>query len=480
MINSAIKQLVTYGLENNLINKRDINYITNKILETLGIAEYTEPTEEFKNVSVEDTLNTIIDFAIKNNITENNNQSIEQLKSRVMDVLLPMPHEINDNFKKLYRISPKKATNWFYEFSKASYSVDIHKALKNIKWAVSTKYGKFDLCIDINKNDNEEKRKYPECEYCHKNEGFLNKSNLRMIPITLNKEDWMFWYSGDGYYNEQCIASSSQHKYTGLDANTFTKLFEFLNIFPHYWIGADANLPFADSYKPEHDVFVGGNYELAIARADVEKYFQIKKFEDVQVGIVNWPLPVIRIRYKDYTKIVKLADYISGKWKIYRDDSIGLVEVNGTEPCNAIVSVARKLGDLYEIDLILRNNAKSPQKPLGVYHTDEKYYHIKKEHLSVTDIAGMLILPSKLNEELKLLAEKILEGEDLRTDERTAKHSSWVEKFIIEYDDISSDNIMEILQNEIGRSYIEMMESAAVFKRNDTGKQAFERFIAGL
>ena len=473
MINTAIKQLVTYGIENNLINKRDINYITNKILETLGINEYTEPSEEFQNVSLDDTLNTIIDFAVKNDLTENSKQSTELLKSRIMDALLPMPHEINDNFKKLYRISPKKATNWFYEFSKASASVDIHKALKNIKWAVSTKYGKLDLCIDINKDYNEEKRKYPECPY-------FNKSNLRMIPITLNKEDWMFWYSGDGYYNEQCIASSPQHKYTGLDVDTFTKLFEFLNIFPHYWIGADSNLPFADSYKPEHEAFLGGNYELAVARADVEKYFQIKRFEDVQVGIVNWPMPVIRIRYNDYKKIVKLADYISGSWKVYRDDSIGLIEVSGTEPSNAIVPVARKIGDLYEIDLFLRNNVKNPQKPLGVYHTDEKYYHIKKEHLSVIDIAGMLILPAKLNEELKLLAEKILEGEDLRTDERTAKHSAWVEKFIVEYDDISGDNIMEILQNEIGRSYVDMMESAAVFKRNETGKQAFERFISGL
>jgi len=480
MINAAIKQLITYGTENNLVNKRDKNYIINKVLEILKLNEYIEPADEYSNVSLEDIFDLITDYAVKNNITDGSDKDLGLLKSRIMATLLPMPHEINDNFKKLYRISPKKSTNWFYEFSKASNYVDKYRAVKNVKWNVSTKYGKMDICIDLFDKSSDDKSGYPKCKYCHENEGFMRDANLRMLPITLNKEDWMFWYSPEGYYNEQCIASNPEHKTGDLSSETFTKLFEFLNIFPHYYIGADSCIPFADDYKPVHEAFIGGNYEFAINRADVEKYFQVKRFEDIQIGILNWPLSVIRIRNNDYTKIVKLAEYISGKWKVYRDDSIGLIESAGTEPCNTIVPVARRLGDLYEIDLILRNNIKNSEHPLGVFHTDEKYHHIKKEHLTVTDLIGMLILPASLNDEMKLLADKILEGEDLRADESTAKHAHWVEHFIMEYDDISEDNIMEILQNELGRSYIGMLDSAAVFKRDDNGKKAFDRFIETL
>lgn len=496
MIDEAIKKLVTYGLENNLINMQDKIFITNKVLEIIELTEYHEPEEEYKNIKLDEVLSEILDYAVEKELIENTPEKRSLLDTKIMGALLPMPHEVIDNFKKLYRVSPKKASNWFFKFTKDSNRVRKSIITDDIRWAVSTKYGRLDLTINLAKpektpkehvvEDEENQKSYPKCQICAQNEGYAGKENfsagqnIRNIPIILNKENWFFAYSPYFYFNEHCIAFNAQHRPMVINQDTFVKLFEFINILPHYFIGANADLPIVGGSILSHEHFQGGNQELAIARAPIEKHFTMKKYETVQSGILNWPVSTIRLRNNDYNKLIKCADHILNKWRAYSDEAVGIYDMTDGNSHNTITPVARKLGDIYELDLILRNNITTNEYPEGLFHTHPQYGHIKKDNLGLMEIMGLAILPARLEEELKLIADKILNGEDLRSDEKSAKHADWVEGFLIEYDDISNDNIMEIIQTEIGHEFVRMLECAAVFKRDEKGKEAFARFIATL
>ena len=485
MINETIKKLVTYGIANSLSHKLDKLYITSKLAEILNINNYEEPEEDFDQIDIGEVIEEIFEYAISNLIIQNTQEQKDLLEARIMDCLLPKPHEVIDNFKKMHRISPKRATAWFYKFTKDSNYIKQSRAKNNLHWNTSTKYGRLDLCVDttseiITDAENKVKPLYPKCEACAENEGFKNNSHLRCIPITLNKEDWVFKYSPEAYYNEQFTAANTKHINMYIDGNTFTKLFEFLNIFPHYFVGAECELPFANEKGLPHEQFSGGNFEPAINRMEIEKYYKLKRFEDVQFGILNYPVSVLRLRYKDYTKIVKAATHILNQWKTYRDDSIGLIDSFDNNAKNTIVPVARKVGDIYELDLILRNNHLTPQYPNGIFGTHPQYLFVKDKPLKMIDLLGMAILPAQIDRDLKIIANKILNCEDLRSDEITKKYAEWVENFIIEYDDISEDNIMEILQDEIGKVYLKILENNGIFKRDENGQKAFEKFINTL
>lgn len=485
MIFEAIKKLVTYGIENSLSNKYDKMYIVSKLIEILNIKNYQEPPEEFSHIHIEEVLDEIFEYAAANSIIQNTPGEKNLLEAKIMDLLLPKPHEVIDNFKKMHRISPKRATGWFYKFNKDSNYIKQSRAKTNLHLSTSTKYGKLDLCIDTTLEepavpDSTNNETYPKCDVCAENEGYMSNSNLRYIPITLNKEDWIFKYAPEDYINEQVSVSNAKHINMYIDGDTFTKLFEFLNIFPHYFIGTECELPFGNQKQLSHEQFSGGNFEFAINRAEIEKHFKLKRFEDVQFGILNYPLSVLRLRHKDYTKIVKAAAHIYNRWKIYRDDSVGLIDSYDNTPKNTIVSVARKIGDIYELDLILRNNHMTPEYPNGIFGTHPEYTFLKSEPLKLIDMLGMAILPARLGKELKILADKILNCEDLRSDDTTKRYAQWVENFIIEYDDISSDNIMGILENEAGKVYLKILENNSVFKKDEVGQKAFEKFINTL
>ena len=485
MIFEAIKKLVTYGIENNLSNKYDKIYITSKLIEILNIKDYQEPSEEFSNIHIEEVLNEIFEYATTNSVIQNTPEEKNLLEAKIMDLILPKPHEVIDIFKKMHRISPKRATSWFYKFNKDSNYIKQSRAKTNLHWNISTKYGKLDLCIDTTLEENSTSGKtndklYPKCEACIENEGYMSNSNLRYIPITLNKEDWVFKYTPEAYINEQVTVSNAKHINMYINEDTFTKLFEFLNIFPHYFIGTECELPFGNQKQLSHEQFSGGNYEFAINRAGIGKHFKLKRFEDIQFGILNYPMSVLRLRHKDYTKIAKAAAHIYNQWKIYRDASIGLIDSYDNTQKNTIVPVARKVGDIYELDLILRNNHMTPEYPNGTFGTHPEYTFLKSDPLKLIDMLGMAILPAKTGKELKLLADKILNCEDLRSDDTTKKYAPWVENFIVEYDDISSDNIMGILENEAGKVYLKILENNSIFKRDEIGQKAFEKFINTL
>ncbi len=496
MINLSIKKLLTYGLEHNIVNPTDIAFIRNRIMEILQVSYYKEPEEEVKNPELIQVLEEIDDYAVNNKLIENTQAARDLFDTKLMAALMPMPHEVVDNFKKLYRISAKKAAGWYYKFCQDTNFIRRNRISKDTHWAIPSKYGRLELLISVSKpeydpkelkeNQKSEHDTYPKCRLCAENMGYAGRTdypalqNMRTIPITLNKETWYFNYSPYRYFNEHFIASNSEHKPLKINNQLFMKMFELLNMFPQYFVGANADLPIVGGSVISHEHIIGGGYDFAINRADVQKRFTIKRFEDVQSGILNWPVSSIRLKHTDYKWLCHCAEHILKTWQSYTDEDSNIYDFSGGVPHNSITSVIRKTGDIYEMDLILRNNRTTEEYPFGVFHINHEQHHIKKENLGLVEVMGLAVLPARLEEELKCVAQKILNGEDLREDETTAKHADWVDNFILEYDDISDDNITEILQNEVGKEYLKMLESAAVFKQDEQGQEAFDKFINSL
>lgn len=497
MINKAIKNLVTYGLNAGLIEKEDSIYVTNQILEILKLDEYSKPEDCTEDISLEETLNCICDYAYEHNIIDDNGVVTRDLfDTKIMNTLLPRPSEVIRKFNILYQEDAKKATDYFYKLSLDSNYIRRYRVAKDMKWVTKTKYGDIDITINLSKPEKDPKAiaaeklakqsGYPKCLLCKENEGYAGRinhparQNHRIIPIKINDSNWGFQYSPYVYYNEHCIVFNGEHVPMKVDKATFRKLFDFIKLFPHYFIGSNADLPIVGGSILSHDHFQGGNYEFAMAKAPIEKFYDIKGFEDVEVGIVNWPLSVIRIRSNDADRLIELGDHILKKWREYTDESAFIYAYTDGEPHNTITPIARKAKDKYELDLTLRNNITTKECPLGVYHPHNELHHIKKENIGLIEVMGLAVLPARLKDEMQLLAEYILDSKNIRENEMLNKHADWVEKFLPKYDNITKENIMDILKEEIGIVFTQVLEDAGVYKCNEEGREAFERFIKSL
>ena len=318
------------------------------------------------------------------------------------------------------------------------------------------------------------------------NEGYAGRvnhparENHRIIPITINQSNWGFQYSPYVYYNEHCIVFNGEHVPMKIDRAAFIKLFDFIKLFPHYFLGSNADLPIVGGSILSHDHFQGGHYTFAMAKAKIELPVTIPGYEDVEAGIVKWPLSVLRIRSKDTSRLIDLAEHVLNCWRSYTDeDAFIYAETNG-EPHNTITPIARKNGDTYELDLTLRNNITTDEHPLGVYHPHAQYHHIKKENIGLIEVMGLAVLPSRLKEELELLADYIVNGKDIRSNKKIEKHADWVEEFLPTYDNITEENIMEILQKEVGNVFTHVLEDAGVYKCTEQGRADFLKFIHTL
>ena len=409
-----------------------------------------------------------------------------------MGCLTAPPHEVIKKFYDLHEISSEMSTDWYYEFSQNTDYIRKCRIEKDLRWSAETPYGILDLSINLSKPEKDPKAiaaaktakqsTYPKCMLCAENEGYAGRinhparENHRVIPLTINDEPWYFQYSPYVYYNEHCIAFNGKHIPMVINKETFRKLFDFLNLFPHYFIGSNADLPIVGGSILSHDHFQGGRYEFAMERAGIEKHITISGYEDVEAGIVKWPLSVIRLRHKNENKLTELADYILNKWRSYSDESAFIFAQTNGEPHNTITPIARKKGKIFELDLVLRNNITTEEYPLGVYHPHANLHHIKKENIGLIEVMGLAVLPARLDRELKTLAQLILEKKDLRENVLTAKHADWAEEFIPNYN-FTKENIMEILEHETGQVFVKVLEDAGVFKRNTEGALAFERFI---
>ena len=393
-------------------------------------------------------------------------------------------------------MSPEKATDYYYKFSQDSDYIRRYRVAKDLKWKVDSPYGEIDITINLSKPEKDPKAiaaarnaaasSYPKCQLCMENEGYAGRvnhparENHRIIPITINQSNWGFQYSPYVYYNEHCIVFNGEHVPMKIDRAAFTKLFDFIKLFPHYFLGSNADLPIVGGSILSHDHFQGGHYTFAMAKAKIELPVTIPGYEDVEAGIVKWPLSVLRIRSKDTSRLIDLAEHVLNCWRSYTDeDAFIYAETNG-EPHNTITPIARKNGDTYELDLTLRNNITTAEHPLGVYHPHAQYHHIKKENIGLIEVMGLAVLPSRLKEELELLANYIVNGKDIRSNEKIEKHADWVEEFLPSYDNITEENVMEILQKEVGIVFTHVLEDAGVYKCTEQGRADFLKFIHTL
>lgn len=500
MIQTYIRKLVMYGVQTGLVPEEDVIFTTNRLLELFRLDELEESAEavSMREDELEEVLGGMMDYAYENGIMEENSIVYRDLfDTKIMSMLMPRPSEVIRKFNELYEhVSPEAATDWYYKLSRDSDYIRRYRICKDMKWVTPTKYGDLDITINLSKPEkdpkaiaaakNAKQSGYPKCLLCRENEGYAGRvnhparQNHRIIPVTINGSDWGFQYSPYVYYNEHCIVFNSQHVPMKIEHATFCKLFDFVKQFPHYFVGSNADLPIVGGSILSHDHFQGGHYEFAMAKAPVERTFTVKNFEDVEAGIVNWPMSVIRLSGKDTVRIVELADVILGKWREYTDEDAFIYACTDGEPHNTITPIARKRGDKFELDLVLRNNITTKEHPLGVYHPHAKLHHIKKENIGLIEVMGLAVLPARLKGEMAQLKETILAGGDLRASEDLAKHADWVEEFSQNYEKIDASNIDGIIEQEIGKVFMEVLEDSGVYKRTQEGQKAFDRFVKSL
>ena len=496
MVYEAIKKLVTYGIETGLISEEEKIYSTNLILDVLKLDDYEEPEENYKDVELQPVLKELLDFAVEKGLIEDSVVYRDLFDTRLMNCLMPRPSQVIKTFKEKYAVSPKEATDYYYRLSQDSDYIRRYRVCRDMKWVTKTEYGDIDITINLSKPEKDPKAiaaaklakqsGYPMCQLCRENEGYAGRTNHparenhRIIPITINGGQWGFQYSPYVYYNEHCIVFNGQHIPMKVERATFVKLFDFIKLFPHYFIGSNADLPIVGGSILSHDHFQGGNYEFAMAKAPVEREFTVKGYEDVKAGIVKWPLSVIRLSCADEKRIIDLADHILKAWRGYTDEAAYVFAETDGEPHNTITPIARKRGDMYELDLALRNNITTPECPLGLYHPHNELHHIKKENIGLIEVMGLAVLPSRLKEEMEILSDYIVNGKDIRSNEKIEKHADWVDEFRPKYDVINADNVDAIIKEEIGIVFKKVLEDAGVFKRDAEGQAAFDRFTATL
>lgn len=497
-IQEAVKSLVAYGINTGLVVEGDKIYTTNRILEILKLDDLSEEVvvdEDSVNVDdLEDILKVILDYAAENNLLEEDSIVYRDLfDTKVMSTLLGRPSDVIKKFYELYEKDPVAATDYYYKLSCDSDYIRRYRIKRDMKWIAKTEYGDLDITINLSKPEkdpkaiaaakNAKQSAYPKCQLCMENEGYAGRvnhparQNHRIIPVTIQDNKWGFQYSPYVYYNEHCIVFNGQHVPMKIDHNTFCKLFDFVKQFPHYFVGSNADLPIVGGSILSHDHFQGGHYEFAMAKAPVEKTFEIKGFEDINAGIVKWPMSVIRLSGDNTDRIIELADVILEKWRGYTDEAAFVYAETDGEPHNTITPIARLKNGKYELDLVLRNNITTEEHPLGVYHPHANLHHIKKENIGLIEVMGLAVLPARLKQEMEDLKKAILSGSDLRKDEVLKKHADWVDVFSKKYDVIDSSTIDEIIEKEIGLVFMKVLEDAGVYKRTKEGQDAFQRFI---
>ena len=495
MIDKSIKKLVCYGLEKELFTERDRIYVTNRILEILGLDEF-DCDETFTDVNLEETLKELLDFAVKKGIIEDSIVYRDLFDTKLMGAMMPRPSEVTERFGELYKDSPKTATDYFYKLSCDSDYIRRYRVERDVKWVTSTEYGDLDITINLSKPEKDPKAiaaaknapqaGYPKCMLCRECEGYAGRVNYparqnhRVIPVTINNTDWCFQYSPYVYYNEHCIVFNSKHTPMAINRDTFKKLLDFVKQFPHYFVGSNADLPIVGGSILSHDHFQGGNYTFAMAKAPVEYPLTFEGFDDVDAGILKWPMSVIRLSSPDPDRLIELADKILASWRGYTDEAAFIFAETDGEPHNTITPIARKNGERYELDLVLRNNITTPEHPLGVYHPHSELHHIKKENIGLIEVMGLAVLPSRLKNEIALLETAILENRDISNDETLSKHAEWTKEIKAKYSDINENNIDKIIKDEIGLVFAKVLEHAGVYKRTPEGIAAFKRFAESV
>lgn len=489
---NTVRDLIEYAVQTGLAEESDRVFLTNRIMGELKIGAY-EPSGEIGELPpLEKILAELCDYAVEIGIIPDDTVTQRDLfDTKLMGILTPRPSQVISEFVDLYCESPKKATDYFYRLSCDSDYIRTYRVARDAKWKYAGKYGTLDITINLSKPEKDPKAiaaaklqkssGYPKCAICRENEGFAGsltqaaRESHRLIPITMDGKPWFLQYSPYVYYNEHCIALSAEHTPMKIDRSSFVKLFDFVTLFPHYFLGSNADLPIVGGSILTHDHMQGGRYTFAMERAEIERPLSFRDFPNVRAGIVHWPLSVIRLTGADREEITELADRILSAWRKYSDPSAMIFAETDGEPHNTITPIARRRGEDYELDLVLRNNLTTPEHPLGLYHPHADKHNIKKENIGLIEVMGLAVLPARLKKEMSLLETALIEGRDIAQDEVLAKHAAWVDAFRNDYE-ITSENVAEILQQEIGKTFEKVLEDAGVYPCTEAGRAAFLRF----
>ena len=494
MVNGYIAALADYAVAKGLIEEADRPWAVNRLLETMGLSSYEAP-ETVPQASLEEILTALVNDAVARGVIEDGIASRDLFDTKLMGVLTPRPSQVIARFHEKMAESREAATDWFYTFCQDTDYIRRYRIARDVKWVTATEFGDLDITINLSKPEKDPRAiaaarsaaqtSYPKCQLCRENEGYAGRldhparQNHRIIPVTIDGQDWFFQYSPYVYYNEHCIVFNGKHVPMKIDRSAFRKLLDFVIQFPHYFVGSNADLPIVGGSILSHDHFQGGRYTFAMEKAPVEQTVTFPGYEDVEAGIVRWPMSVIRIRCADDTRLVDLAEKILTAWRGYSDpDAFIFAETDG-EPHNTITPIARKRGDKYELDLVLRNNITTEEFPLGVFHPHPKLHHIKKENIGLIEVMGLAVLPSRLKNELKELADALVSGADLRGSDAIAKHADWAEELKTRYT-FTADNVEGILQDEVGKVFARVLQDAGVYKCTPEGRAAFQKFIASV
>ena len=494
MIFNAIEALVLYGIQTGLIDHNESVYTRNRLLDVLHEDGF-EAAEPMKG-TLPDILKVLTDHAVQKGLCADTSESRDIYDTRLMNCLTPRPGEVNRRFFALYAQSRQAATDWFYRFSGDVNYIRRDRIARDRRWKVQSEYGEIDITINLSKPEKDPRdiaaagkakmTAYPLCQLCVENVGYAGRighparANHRVLPIDICGEEWFFQYSPYVYYNEHCIVFNGDHIPMVISKKAFEKLFDFVRQFPHYFVGSNADLPIVGGSILSHEHFQGGRYTFAMERAESEYCFAVKGYEDIACGIVKWPLSVIRLRGCDSGRLVELAAMILDKWRGYTDESVNILSETDGVPHNTITPIARRRGEDFELDLCLRNNLTTDEHPLGLFHPHAQRHHIKKENIGLIEVMGLAVLPSRLQKELELLEAFIAEGRDIAGEASIAKHADWANSFAEGLKGQPREVIREILEKELGKVFLHVLEDAGVFKRDKKGKAAFLRFIESL
>ena len=494
MIYNALNDLICYALDCKLIESDDRIWATNRLMDAVNLSDWQQPETEQRR-PLEDILGDILDYAVKNGIIEDDITSRDLFDTELMGRLTPRPSQVRKTFAEKYSESPETATDWYYKLSQDTDYIRRYRIAKDMKWTAETEYGELDITINLSKPEKDPKAiaaaklapqsGYPKCMLCAENEGYAGRmnhparQNHRIMPITIDNKDWFFQYSPYVYYNEHCIVFNGEHTPMKIERSTFRKQLDFIKQFPHYFVGSNADLPIVGGSILSHDHFQGGRYTFAMEKAPIERKVEFAGFEDVECGIVKWPMSVIRLSSESDDRLVELADKILLAWRGYTDESAFIFAKTNGEPHNTITPIARKRGEKFELDLVLRNNITTEQFPLGVYHPHAELHHIKKENIGLIEVMGLAVLPARLKAELSALANALVNNSDIRSDEALEKHADWAESLKKQYT-FTAENAMKIIQDEVGKVFAEVLEHAGVYKCNEDGRTAFMRFIRSV
>lgn len=496
MIDTAVAKLVRYAENTGLIAPEDHIWAVNTLLEALKLDSYEEPVLDDAPINLPAVLDELMDDAHARGVMENDSIVYRDLfDTSLMGRLTPPPREVIAKFRALYAQNPVEATNWYYKFSQDTNYIRRDRIARDMQWKADTAYGELDITINLSKPEKDPKAiaaardlpaaSYPKCQLCPENAGYAGRvnhparQNHRIIPITIDQTPWYMQYSPYVYYNEHSIVFNSVHTPMKIDRACFRKLLDFIGQFPHYFVGSNADLPIVGGSILAHDHFQGGRYEFAMAKAPVETELHFTGFDDIRAGIVRWPMSVIRLTAANPDRLVELADRILNAWRGYTDAEATIFAETDGVPHNTITPIARRRGSDYEIDLVLRNNLTTEEHPLGLYHPHAELHHIKKENIGLIEVMGLAVLPARLKNELAVLGEKMVKGEDLRADPLTASHAEWAER-IMQENEVTADNVTDILQREVGLVFAQVLEHAGVYKRTEEGKKAFLRFAESV